>query len=392
MTDKTDPKLHEVQPRETSGRDTISRYQAQFRAAALEALKILDAENIDRVYCDYHDDFVVRDLSSGDIHYHFFQVKTKNKRNYQWSLLDLFGIYKSKKDQVKEKMLDSFIGKLLLHAINFKDSCGNVVFLTNIHFKDEIEEMIEDLEAGEFENKHTKTLIDSFNDCYGGEDSSLDDEKVKKLLSKLILTPGVQYLNEKNDFEAIAREQIYKYSEIDLEYVEAKEIIDNLISLAEKKSFGKLIGEITEEELDDVAGIGIDDLLDILSISRGAYEILKTGGDLKAIKSASVLQRKLQQAGATLEMVEFCCEKKIDWDTWYRNKRHVIPEFDLRFLQEDINSILKQLVAGVISLKDIETKVDELFTSLSGKSIAHHVTKELLLGGVLSALVRSESQ
>lgn len=241
MSDKTDPKLHEVPPRETSGRDTISRYQAQFRAAALEALKILDSEIIDRVYCDYHDDFVVRDPSSGEAHYHFFQVKTKSKRNHQWSLLDLFGVYKNKKEQNKDKIIDSFIGKLLLHTINFKDSCGNVVFLTNIHFKNEVEDMIEDLEARDYENKHTKILINNFNDCYGSDGNSFGDEKIKKLLSKLVLAPGVQYLNEKNDFEAIARDQIYKYSEIDLEYVEAKEIIDNLISLAEKKSFGKLI-------------------------------------------------------------------------------------------------------------------------------------------------------
>ncbi|AEJ00222.1 hypothetical protein Nit79A3_0332 [Nitrosomonas sp. Is79A3] len=31
---KSFPKLHEVQPRENIGRNTIARYQAQFRAAA----------------------------------------------------------------------------------------------------------------------------------------------------------------------------------------------------------------------------------------------------------------------------------------------------------------------------------------------------------------------
>ena len=175
-------------------------------------------------------------------------------------------------------------------------------------------------------------------------------------------------------------------------FTEAKEIIDNLVVLAENKSFKKLIGDVSESELDDIAGIGINDLLDILSISRGAYEILLKGGDANAIKNASVLQRKLKQVGASVQMIEYCCEKKIEWDEWYRNKRHVIPEFDLRFLQEDINAILKGLINGTTELQDIQKKVDDLMKSFDGKNMADQVTKELLLGGVFSALVRNEAQ
>ncbi len=391
MTEKESPKLHEVTPRENIGRDTISRYQAQFRAASNAALEILEGNGVDRVYCDYHDDFVVRNTKSGSVEYHFFQVKTKAKRNYQWTLLDIFGIYK-KKTQDKDKIINSFIGKLMLHTINFEGSCGGVVFLTNIQFADEIEEMITDLDSGLFDNKHNKILVEKFNECYCVSGQDFDDGEIKELLSKLTLTPGIQYLNDSNDFEAVARDKIYKYSEIDLEYVEAKEIIDSLVNLAEKKSFRKIMGEISESELDDKAGVGINDLLDILSISRGAYEVLLNGGDPKAIKSASVLQRKLEQAGASIEMVEYCCEKKIQWDEWYRKKRHVIPEYDLKFLQEDINTILESLISGKAALKDIQKKVDDLLVSLKGKDIENQITRELLLGGVFSALVRSESQ
>ena len=42
------PKLHEVAPREISGRDTIARYQAQFRAAAYECLSLLEDDALDR--------------------------------------------------------------------------------------------------------------------------------------------------------------------------------------------------------------------------------------------------------------------------------------------------------------------------------------------------------
>ncbi len=64
MSDKNvtngDPILHEVSPRENSGRDTIARYQSQFRAAAYESLSLLEDDVLDRVYCDYQDDYIAQ--------------------------------------------------------------------------------------------------------------------------------------------------------------------------------------------------------------------------------------------------------------------------------------------------------------------------------------------
>lgn len=125
------PKLHDIAPRESVGRDTIARYQAQFRAAAYECLSILEGNSIDRVYCDYQDDFVSRSVRTGHPIYHFFQVKTKNKRNHQWGILEIFGIYKRKsKDESPKKIADSFGGKLLLHTIKFNNSCGSPYIMT----------------------------------------------------------------------------------------------------------------------------------------------------------------------------------------------------------------------------------------------------------------------
>ncbi len=74
-------KLHEVDPREQDGRDTLSRYKAQTRAASLASLEILENNTVDRVFCDWHDDFVVRKVIDGKTHYHFFQVKTKKRQH-----------------------------------------------------------------------------------------------------------------------------------------------------------------------------------------------------------------------------------------------------------------------------------------------------------------------
>lgn len=90
------PKLHEVEPRENVGRETIARYQAQFRGAAFECLALLEDETLDRVYCDYQDDFVTRLNVEGNYVYNFFQVKTKGKLNYQWSVNDVLGVKKGR--------------------------------------------------------------------------------------------------------------------------------------------------------------------------------------------------------------------------------------------------------------------------------------------------------
>lgn len=388
--EQDNPRLSDIQPRESAGRDTIARYQAQFRAAAYECLSILSGETIDRVYCDYHDDFVTRSQKTGKPVYHFYQVKTKSKRNYQWTKRDIFGLYKTK-GQKPEKFAESFAGKLLLHTIRFKNSCGNAVFLTNVQFDDDIENISGCLDKKDFTNQDIKALIENFNEALvDGE--PLDKASIQDRLCKLVLTPGIRYLDpHDNDFYALARDAIYKYSEVDLHHVECEEIIHSLISLVEKKSFSKLLADVNEKELDDSIGIGISELLDILSISKGAYKQLFNGGDQNAVKNASIIQRKLSEAGASPSMIEFCSGLKVQWDIWLRDKRHTLPEFEINFLLEKLTSINNMLTKGTISLSELEDKLEDLWKKVVDKGFSSTLSKDLLLGGIFSAMVRSES-
>jgi hypothetical protein len=114
--------LETKKPREQSGRDSFSRYRAQVRSAAMASLSILEGEDIDRVYCDLHDDFVVRKKNTSGYSYVFYQVKTMGKQNHNWTLNELFGLKTTLKDQNKQstdKIKGSFIGKLLLHTVVF---------------------------------------------------------------------------------------------------------------------------------------------------------------------------------------------------------------------------------------------------------------------------------
>ena len=200
--------------------------------------------------------------------------------------------------------------------------------------------------------------------------------------------------DDDTDFNALAREAIFRYSEIDLEHTESEGIIDNLVSLVQKKSFAKLISDMTQHEFDSTVGVGVGvtDLLEILSISKGAYRQLLSGGDAKAIKSASIIQRKLSQAGASEEVIEFCSKWKVSWDIWLRNKRHTIPEFEINLLLEDLNEIKNEWAVGLTKFADLDKPIGDLWNKLHAKDMTATLSKELLLGGVFSALVRSEAQ
>ncbi len=83
--------------------------------------------------------------------------------------------------------------------------------------------------------------------------------------------------------------KLSKYSEIG---PECEEIVHDLVSLVEAKSFSKLVSELSDD-LDDSVGIGIFDPFEVLSVSKGAYDQLVQGADPKAIKHASIIQRRV---------------------------------------------------------------------------------------------------
>lgn len=389
--------LHKKEPREQDGRDSLSRYRAQIRSAAMASLSILEEQDIDRVYCDLHDDFVIRKKDASGISYIFYQVKTKNKQNHNWSLNDLFGLNSKLKDQNKQdaqKIKDSFVGKLLLHTVVFEEHCNAVVFQTNINNSDSVEELFDDIRSGNYENKFTKVLLDKFCECFPeAAESDLSEKQIQEKLSKLKFEVDVQYLKSgDNNFEPLARDKIYKFSEVDLEYSESREILIKILELVQNKSSG-VISELTSDSIEIFAGISIDDLLPILSISKDAYYNLLKSGDSKAIKSASIIQRTLSKAGADDQDVEYCSRCKINWDLWLRKNRHVLPEFELQIIDSRIRKLLRNSIKNGSSLnyEELYLPIKEFEKKLEEEGLLYDLNVDLILGGVFAELVKGKS-
>ncbi|HCB2199055.1 TPA: DUF4297 domain-containing protein, partial [Klebsiella pneumoniae] len=376
--------LHEVKPREQAGRDTLERYNAQIRAASIACLSILEGKDVKRVFCEFHDDFVIEKVIASDIRYTFVQVKTKEKLREIWKLRDVFGILKrksAKNPQTDEMIRDSFIGKLLQHTINFGESCNEIVFLTNTHVDEDIENIIDDIVSETFSNTHCKLIIDSFNNCFISiqeDHEKLDIDAIKQKLKKLKFETDVEYIKSKHEtFEILAKQKIFKFSEIELSHTEAKEILFSLLALVNSKSSVK-INDCSSENIKKLAGIDIDDLLDVLSISKRAYYDFLDNGDEHALKSASVIERLLRKAGANDMEVDFFTRCKIKWDQWLRNNRHIISEFDYITIDREINATLDKLtfLHGNLFLSNLRTFINELYDSLHQNNLLHSLDKE----------------
>ncbi|PAW15538.1 hypothetical protein CKJ89_14745, partial [Klebsiella pneumoniae] len=332
---------------------------------------------------------------ASDIRYTFVQVKTKEKLREIWKLRDVFGILKrksAKNPQTDEMIRDSFIGKLLQHTINFGESCNEIVFLTNTHVDEDIENIIDDIVSETFSNTHCKLIIDSFNNCFISiqeDHEKLDIDAIKQKLKKLKFETDVEYIKSKHEtFEILAKQKIFKFSEIELSHTEAKEILFSLLALVNSKSSVK-INDCSSENIKKLAGIDIDDLLDVLSISKRAYYDFLDNGDEHALKSASVIERLLRKAGANDMEVDFFTRCKIKWDQWLRNNRHIISEFDYITIDREINATLDKLtfLHGNLFLSNLRTFINELYDSLHQNNLLHSLDKEALTGSLFSRLV-----
>lgn len=361
----------------------------QFQAAAYAALEILSGKEIDRVYCDYHDDFVVRRTVAGVVDYHFFQVKTKGKANQQWDVAEVFSLKKTgalDTDEKLEAVRNSIAGKLFMHTVEFGDQCREVTVLSNVHFNDDVHDVVTDLSAGTSSKKYIRQLIEKFAEIISPE-CALSSEQIDAARKKLSLLPNVQYIGDTLEaFSIAAHNAIWRHSEIELHQHEVERLARSLVTLVEEKSCYPISG-LSKADIDLATGVGLEDLLDVLSISTQVYQTLQQGGDPAAIKAASILQRKLKEAGATESMIEAASRAKVNWDVWVRSARHTFPDFTFNVLLDEIDKKCKAWLLGGGVLGDLENFVQATLDSPIAKKFATLDT-DLVFGAFCAAVVR----
>ncbi|MEG1313274.1 MAG: hypothetical protein RSD40_03070 [Bacilli bacterium] len=269
--------------------------------------------------------------------------------------------------------------------------------MTNTHVDEDIENLLAEI-ADDVKGKHSNVLINRFNHCFienykdANSKNHLENIEIAKTLKKLNFETDVEYLKDKSDtFSSIARNTIYKYSEIDLEYSEANEIIISLLSLVNKKSSVK-ITNLTPENILNCSAIDIDDLLEILSISKSAYHDFLNNGDENAIKTASVIERTLRRAGSSNQEIQFCADCKIKWDFWVRHNRHILSKMDFNSIDGHLEDIVNKLAmgGGIIRLSALRKYVLEVIEILKSEGLLFDLESDVIIGGIFSKIVGHE--
>jgi hypothetical protein len=271
--------------------------------------------------------------------------------------------------------------------LTFKTACHEVTLLTNVHFSDDVQDAVAELKSGKPTSKAICFLIDKLGEIFEAE---LRHEAPIEIAKKLTLLANVKYIgDQEKNFAVEAREAIFKYSEVDLSHEQAAKIAAGLVSLVQKRSMTSIKG-LSPAQLDDIAGIGLQDLLSILSISPQIYNALIAGEDPKPLRTASFLQRRLSVAGANESMIEYAAQKKVDWDFWLRNSRHIYPEMDLNFLLQKISEIRRKWMRSGGEFSTLNTAIGDSMSSPAVQKIPS-LTSELLLGAVMADWTRKES-
>ncbi len=381
-------------PREQSGRDSFARYRAQVRAAAIASLAILGSGEIDRVYCDLYDDYVVRRNQNGNYRYTFVQVKTRGKQNSNWTVGELLGINtraKKPSNKTAVQIKDSFLGKLLAHTATFGVNCEKVVFQTNVNLDDNIIDFCDNITSKSFSDKYVSLIISHYNECFKGElKAALIVGDIKICLEKLVFETDVSYLKDPcPEFDSKVRKTVFDYSEIDLRPLELDQILLKLLDRVEKKSSG-VIRDVNEASIEKLASIGIDDLLEVMAISKEAYELLKSGNDPKAVKSASLIQRALGAAAQDADTLHYCSIAKMRWDNLQRKSRHYLTPVQRARVLDPINMIIDAHVdwQGQIKLSSIQLPLQNLLAELLVDNIFYEAGEVELLGAFFSELIK----
>ncbi len=384
--------FHRMRPREQGGRTALERFDCQIKSGVIACLEILNEDEVQKVYCEFHDDVVVQRKLNSKSTYDFIQVKTQEDIREPWGLNKLFGINTQKGGSLTTtKLHNSFAGKLLQHVILFGKECNSVVFQTNVVVDKKVVELITSLKNGKLDNKWAQLLLSKYNETFSNDDTEFTQKEIIEQLNKLHIQEDVPYLKlGNNTYHSEVHSRIYEYSEIDLRQREAREIIIKLEDLVFRKSKEPL-KDFSYKEIEDKTCIGISDLLNVLAISRDAYLALKRGGDAKAIRNASIIQRTLESAGVSQDSIAYCSQCKIDWDLWVR-------ESCLDFLDvEGISGIVKEELGKIIDiehklkLKDLRKAVAVVMENLKKEKLLFDLNKDQVLGAFFSQIVKLKS-
>jgi transcriptional regulator with XRE-family HTH domain len=343
-------RLGQVEPRERVGARTGRKYEYQYERTARAALNLLtDEPQWISVYCDWHDDYVV-EIGAPSSRYVFNQVKGRKSSQGPWSFAEFFGVAKRKADKPSNKpskvKMDAIFPRMLLHYIDFPNSCAGLAFVTNtgieppfFTFLDAIGKAATevDLEGdAAFQFQHLANAYQSAQPRLIPSATNLF-----LWLKDLVVHTDQGHLEDPEAALLELGSVVGEYSEIDLIQRQAKQIAREIIGLVKDKvthSSTKI--PASDVQLRKDKGLVVAEILGFLSLSAPAYERLKAGETSDTVKTLSRLQRFCKDRNMA-DYITDICGYKAQWDIWRTIERHFLNSVDYLLLDQKAREVLK---------------------------------------------------
>jgi hypothetical protein len=280
---------------------------------------------------------------------------------------------------------------MVLHFKNFGDSCGGLAFVTNAGLHPDLSKFLADVSAAasiQTLPEDARIAFEHVADAYVAADPQLVSSACDlfEWLRKLVVYPGQGQLEPPDAALLELADIVVQFSEIELLQRQAKQIARELVSRVRSKvGCTTTIVPTADEQLRRDKGIVVDDLLEVLSVSPGAYEQLKAGAGTDTVKTLSRLQRFCKNRGFTDSLIHIC-GFKAQWDVWRTIERHFLSSADYLLLESKARDVLR---ANLKIPKVIEEAAD-ISKQFAGRT-ATPLTTEHVLGLIFSLAAQAEA-
>jgi len=382
--------IHELEPREQAGSETIRRFDYQFIQAADACLDLLDRSEGECVYCEWHDDFVVEHAAPTCCLYAFYQVKTKKAALGAWTLSDVFGVGSRRKAKgaIAPPRKDSIALHLFEHYESFPDQCVKVALVTNAAFHEVLVAFINALHSAPSASALGSDDASTFEwllECYREWRPSITEQEFFGFLRKLVLVGEVGTVNPRTfdtNYQLLTG-RVHKLSEIPLRYAQATAIARDLVSLVRRKSIEPVAHPISDESLRLARGIAPTDVLSVLALSPQGYKILRESGATgrDAVRALSRFQRLCDVSGIPADVAADMCSMKVRWDMWERGSSNVLSLAVALELKIACDALLADHAGRGMNFGDMSAKAGEIAEAFSDRiASAEPLTRDLVLG------------
>lgn len=396
-------RLGQVEPRERAGAQTGRKYEYQFERTARAALDLLtDGPKHVCVYCDWHDDYVI-EIGDPPTRYVFHQVKGRKSSQGPWTFSEFFGVLKKKtKSAAKKKTksaskkapavkAEAIVPLMLLHYKNFSDNCAGLSFVTNAGLDPGLFGFLETIGSAKSEAALPEEVQIAFQHIARAYTAS--DPKLAPSAAELFAwLRGLKVHTDQGQLEDTdaalleLADVVVDYSEIDLLQRQAKQIAREIVNRVRVKvAHSTTVVPTSDEQLRHDKGIGIAELLGVLSLSAQAYEELKAGAGRDIVKTLSRLQRFCVKHGMKDSLVPIC-DFKARWDIWRTIERHFLKSADYVLLERKAHELLK---AG-LTMDRLVAEAKDIAKQFAG-IVATPLTPEHVMGLIFSLAAQSEA-